>query len=236
MEDNHAVLNKKTRVTVSTIGTLLGMAGIFNHGIFEILQGNTPTNGYFIEAIGEAHRYWIHGTEAAFTVIPNFLITGIATMILGLAVIIWSVKYIWLKNGPMVFLFLLILLTLVGGGIGYILVFVPTWAFATRVNKPLHWWRKRFPVRLRKILAALWIYTLMTTAISWLILMEMGILGYFPGIKDPDTVLHVVFGFLFATANLACFTFVCAFANDIEGQNHFKNHEIFLNTSCIVFC
>ena len=159
--------NRKIKITASTIGTLLGMAGIFNHGIFEILQGNTPTDGYFIEAIGEAHRYWIHGTEAAFTIIHNFLITGICAVLLGLAVILWSVKYIQTKRGATIFLLLLVLLTLVGGGIGYILVFVPTWAFATRINKPLNWWKKMIPVRSRKIFAALWIYSLVATAISW---------------------------------------------------------------------
>jgi hypothetical protein len=214
------ILNKKTRITASTLGVLLGLAGIFNHGIFEILQGNTPTNGYFIEAIGESHRYWIHGTEAAFTVIPNFLITGIFAVLLGLAVILWSIKYIQVKRGAIVFLLLLILLTLVGGGIGYILVFIPTWAFATRINKSLNRWKKMLPVRLRKILAALWIYSLAVTVISWLILMEMGIFGYFPGIKDPDTILNVVFGFLFTSAILVCFTFICAITRDIEEQNH----------------
>ena len=152
------LLNNKTRLTASTFGVLLGMAGIFNHGLFEILQGNNPTNDGFIEAIGESNRYWIHGTEAAFTLIPNFLITGICVVLSGLAVILWSVKYIQIKRGAMVFLLLLILLTLVGGGIGYILVFVPVWAFASRINKSLSWWEKMLPVQLRKILAILWIY------------------------------------------------------------------------------
>ena len=217
---NVTLLNKNTRITASTFGALLGMAGMLNHGIFEILQGNTPTNGYFIEAIGEAHRYWIHGTEAAFTVIHNFLITGICAVLLGLTVIIWSIKYIRIKRGTTVFLLLLILLTLVGGGIGYILVFVPTWAFATRIKKSLNWWKKVLSVRLRKLLAALWTYFLLATVIAWLILMEMGIFGYFPGIKDPDTILNVVFGFLFASAVLVCFTYICAYAKDIEEQNH----------------
>jgi hypothetical protein len=210
------LLNKKTRITASTIGALLGLAGIFNHGLFEILQGNTPTNGFFIEAIGEAHRYWIHGTESAFTVIHNFLITGVFSVLSGLAVILWSVKYIQVKHGATIFLLLLILLTLVGGGIGYILVFVPTWAFTTRINKSLNWWKKMFPIGLRKTLSVLWIYSLVATSISWLILMEMGIFGYFPGIKNPDTILNFVFGFLFALAILACFTFICAYTADIE--------------------
>ena len=129
--------NKRTRITASAIGVILGMAGIFNHGIFEILQGNNSTNGFFIEAIGEANRYWIHGTEAAFTIIHNFLITGICAVLVGLAIVVWSLKYIHGKHGATVFLSLLILLTLVGGGIGFIIVFVPTWAFTTRINKSL---------------------------------------------------------------------------------------------------
>jgi biotin transporter BioY len=112
------------------------------------------------------------------------------------------------------------LLTLVGGGIGYILVFVPTWAFATRINKPLNGWKNMLPLRLRKILAALWIYSLGTATISLIILMELGIFGYVPGIKNPDIVLNIVFGFLFASAILACITFICALALDIEEQNN----------------
>ena len=50
--------------------------------------------------------------------------------------------------------------------------------------------------------------------------MEMGIFGYFPGIEDPDTVLNIVFGFLVASAILACTTFICAFAADIEEQRY----------------
>jgi hypothetical protein len=79
----------------------------------------------------------------------------------------------------------MVLLTLVGGGIGHILLYMPTWALATRIHKPLDWWEKHMPVRLRKICSALWIYSLAATVISWLILMELGIFGYFPGQNSP---------------------------------------------------
>lgn len=208
--------NKKTKITASVIGVLLGISGIVNHGVFEILQGNQTTNGFFIEAIGEAHRFWIHGTEAAFTIVHNFLLTGICVVIVGLALIFWSLKYMHVRRGATVFLVLLILLTLVGGGIGYIILFVPTWAFATQINKSLDWWEKRLPIRLRKSLSALWIYGLVATLVSWLILMELGIFGYFPGQNNPDTVLNIVFVFLFSSVILACITFICAYAGDIE--------------------
>lgn len=208
--------NKKTRITASAIGVLLRLAGIFNHGLFEILQGNISTNGFYIEAIGENHRFWLYGTEGAFTLIHNFLITGIIAVLIGISIVFWSIKYIHFKHGATVFLALLILLTLVGGGIGHILLSVPAWAFATRINKSLGWWNKILSHQLRKRLESIWLYSLSATLVSWLIVMELGIFGYFPGQSNPDTVLNIVFIFLFSTAVLACITFICAIAGDIE--------------------
>ncbi len=211
-----AYFNKNTKITASAIGVLLGLAGILNHGLFEILQGNIATNGFYIEAIGENHRFWIHGTEGAFTLIHNFLITGISAVLVGLAIIFWSIKYIHTKHGAAVFLLLLILLTLVGGGIGHIILFIPTWAFATRINKSLNWWKRMLSLQLRKKLAAIWIYSLIATLISWLVVMELGIFGYFPGQNNPDTILNIVFIFLFSTVIFACISFIGAIARDIE--------------------
>ena len=87
-------LNKSTGITASLVGSLLGLAGIVNHGIFEILQGNTSTNGFYIEAIGEAHRFWLHGTEGAFTIIHNFLFTGICVILVSTGIIIWSLRFL----------------------------------------------------------------------------------------------------------------------------------------------
>ena len=83
-----ANINKKTSITSSAIGVLLGLAGIVNHGLFEILQGNITTNGFYIEAIGENHRFWLYGTEGAFTLIHNFLITGIFAILVGLTIVL----------------------------------------------------------------------------------------------------------------------------------------------------
>ncbi len=210
--------NNKIRITASAIGVLLGLAGIVNHGIFEILQGNITTKGFYIEAIGENHRFWLFGTEGAFTLIHNFLITGIFAILVGLTIVVWSLKYIHIKHGTTVFLAQFILLTLVGGGIGHIVLSLPTWAFATRINKPLDWWEKILSFQLRKKLASVWIYFLLATLISWLIVMELGIFGYFPGQDDPDAILNIVFIFLFSTVILACITFICAIAGNIEEQ------------------
>lgn len=86
--------NRKIKITASAIGVLLGLSGILNHGIFEILQGNVPTNGLFIEAIGKEHRYWLYGTEGAFTLIHNYLLTGIVASLVALNIVLWSAKYL----------------------------------------------------------------------------------------------------------------------------------------------
>jgi hypothetical protein len=198
------------------IGVLLGIAGLVNHGFFEVLQGNTPTNGFFIEAISEVNRYWVHGTEGAFTIIPNFLVTGILVILVSVVIIVWSVKYMHVKHGATVFLSLFIVLTLVGGGIGHILLFLPTWAYATRIHKSLDWWKNILTGRLRKTLSKLWMYGLVATAISWFIVMELGIFGYFPGQTNPDAILNIVFVLLFFTVILVNVAFICAFARDIE--------------------
>jgi hypothetical protein len=209
-------INKSIKITASAIGVLLGLSGALNHGIFEILQGNVSTNGFFIEAISEKHRLWLYGTEAAFTIVHNFLITGILAVLTGLSIVLWSLKYLHSKHGAKVFLALLILLTLVGGGIGYIVLFIPTWAFATLINRPLNWWNRKLSYSFKERLSGIWIYSMVATILCWLMVMQLGIFGYFPGQSNPDTIMSIVFVFLFSTVVLACFTFVCAIASDIN--------------------
>lgn len=208
-------MNKATKSIVSTMGVFLGISGI-NHGFFETLQGNIPTNGLIIQAIGDAQQMWIHGTEEAFTIIPNFLITGILAILVGLAIIVWSVGFVHKKHGPSVFIMLFILLFLVGGGIGQIVFFIPTWAVSTRINKPLTWWRKVLSENVRRVLAKLWRGSLIIGTISFLIALEIAIFGYFPGLNDPDLTLYVCWSLLFAALGLFLFTFIAGFADDIQ--------------------
>ena len=70
----------------STIGTICGLSGL-EHGCFEILQGNivpvihSVSGRPMIYAIGDANRFWAYGFEYAYTIIPNYLITGILAML-----------------------------------------------------------------------------------------------------------------------------------------------------------
>ena len=71
-----------TKAVAAALGVCVGVSGL-DHGFFEALQGNTATPGLIVQAIGPAQRMWIHGTEEAFTLVPNFLVTGILAMAVG---------------------------------------------------------------------------------------------------------------------------------------------------------
>jgi len=109
-------VNRTTKTITSILGIMLAIAGL-DHGFFETLQGNTATNGLIIQAIGDAQQMWVHGTEEAFTIVPNFLITGPLAIAVSIAIMIWSVRFMDTKHGSTVFMLLFALLFLVGGGV-----------------------------------------------------------------------------------------------------------------------
>jgi hypothetical protein len=207
-----------TRVIVTTIGVILGFAG-FNHGFFEFLQGNTPTDGLIIQAIGEAQRFWVLGTEEAFTIIPNFLISGLLSMVLGLTIVIWSLRFIQTIHGRTVFLVLFILLFLVGGGIGQVIFFIPAWAFATRMNKPLTWWKKVLPRSIWPFLSKLWIIALILATIAILIGLEIAVFGFFPGMTNPENIQNTGLIFVLISAILNIISFIAGFGHELRRMN-----------------
>ncbi len=205
-----------TRVTATVIGVFFGLFSGVNHGFFELLQGNKPTDGFFIPAIGETQRFWPLGTEDAFTLIPNFMITGIVSMVVGVAIIIWSIWYLPSKYGRTVYLGLFILSFLVGGGIGQVFFFIPAWAFATRMHKPLTWWRKVLPRRVWPFLSRLWIVTLVLATLVMLIGLEMAIFGYFPGLIEPEAIQNTALLIVLASAILYVISFIAGFGHELN--------------------
>ncbi len=205
-----------TRIIATTIGVFCGLFSGVNHGFFEVLQGNKPTDSLFIYAIGEAQRFWPLAGEGAVTLIPNFLITGIVSMIVGAAIIIWSIWFLSTWHGRTVFLGLFILSFLVGGGIGQVAFFIPAWAFATRMDKPLTWWRKVLPRSTWPILSRLWVVTLVLATITMLIGVEVAVFGFFPGITDPVSIEDTAMLFVLSAAILYMASFIAGFGHELE--------------------
>jgi hypothetical protein len=195
------------------LGVTYAIAG-FHHGFFEALQGSRPTPGLFIQAIGPAQLFWPHGTEDAFTLIPNFLLTGITAMMVAVLLALWSLRLPRARAGPTVFLALCVLLTLVGGGIGFVAFYLPAWACATRLDRPLTWWRRVLSNRARRLLASTWRPALAAAVLLFLAGLEISVFGVVPGVRDPGTILAICWGGLLAAfllQNVAC---IGGFAQD----------------------
>ena len=205
-----------TRVIATTIGVFCGLFSGINHGIFEILQGNTPTNSLVISAIGEAQRFWSEGHEPAFSIIPNFMLTGILSIIVGSTLVIWSIWFLPSKHGRSVYLGFFTLSFLVGGGIGQVFFFLPAWAFATRMGKPLTWWRKVLSRSTWPFLSRLWIVTLVLATASIFITLEIGIFGFFPGLTDPQAIQDTSMIFLFSSVILYIVSFIAGFGHELR--------------------
>ena len=210
-------MNRATRTIVSILGVFFAIGGI-DHGIFEILHGNAPTTGLFIQAISPANRFWLYGTEDAFTLIPNFLLTGILAIVFSLAIMLWLIGFIQTPHGPSVFFLLFVGLFLVGGGVGQVFFFIPAWAVSTRIHSPLDWWRKVLPEATRRKLARLWPITLAAGVLLFLVALEIAIFGFIPGVIDPDLKNYICWSILAAGLVSILFTFVAGFAQDIQDK------------------
>ncbi len=210
------ITNKATRRITSVLGIILAIAG-FHHGIFEVLQGNKPTNGLIIQSIGIEFQRWANGEEA-FTIIPNFLATGFLAICVSSFIIIWAILFVQKKYGRIVFLLFFILLTLVGGGIAHIVFFLPTWAYATRMNKSLYWWKRILSQGIRKVLSKIWLASLIATVALFIIALEISVFGI-PGTTNYDTILITCWSLLLASLVSLNLTFVSGFAYDVENRH-----------------
>ena len=176
-----------TRVLASTIGAIVGLAGM-EHGLFEMLQGGVTTSGLVIDAIGPSQKLWVGATEPALTVVPNFFASGVLAMVVGFLVVVWAVAFVQRKYGAPVLLFLSILLFLVGGGSPPIFLGIVASAVATRINKPLTWWRANLNGNVRGFLAKLWPWSI----IAFVFLFWFAVLAAITGVPlvlffDPET-------------------------------------------------
>ncbi|RLL82043.1 hypothetical protein [Mesotoga sp. BH458_6_3_2_1] len=208
-------VNRAILIVVSTMAIIFGVGGI-GHGFFEALQGFTSTNGLLINAIGEANKMWEYGNEPAITVIPNFLITGIASMAVGLAVIVWSVGFLHRRNGPIVLLLLFILLFLVGGGIGQVVFFSIIWIFSTFIHKQLMPLKREKVGSLRKNLARYWAVLLAVSSAAIVFALEIAIFGLVPFVRSPDAISLVMLFSLGTGFVLMILAFLSGMASDSE--------------------
>jgi hypothetical protein len=198
-------INNSTWLLVRVQGALLGIVAIV-HGVAEISHGNTAIDTLLVGNIG------------AFTLIPNYLITGIVNIIVSLSVILCATILIHKQYGSLVFFLLSILLFFVGGGVAEIPFLLLTWGISTRITAPLTWWRTVLPERLRMFLAnswlTMWIIDYVTLGIGigiWLFVLP-------PGTPYPPHVMEYIVDWSFLSVGLLGqgLTIVAGFARDSQ--------------------
>jgi hypothetical protein len=162
-------MRKATRIVAAGLGIAAGIAGL-EHGFFEIRQGGGSPAGLMFPSMGppcDPEAAW-NACEPAMSILPSYLLTGILAVILGLAILVWSVGFVQRKHGGRVLILLSIALLLFGGGLFPPLIGAIGGAAGTRINRPL----RGEPGRVTRLAAKLWPWPLAVLMV-WL-------LGQFP--------------------------------------------------------
>ena len=169
---------RSLRTAAAWLGFYAGILGL-QHGIFEILQGNTAPDGLLINAIGppcQPDQVW-HACFPALTVVPNLMLSGILAVLVSGVILVFALRSWKGKFNPTLIFIFSIGLLLIGGG------FVPVyWSMLAGGAGWIH--RRKNPAgnqparRRAGFLARFWpgamILSMIWLAASW-------ILGYFLG-------------------------------------------------------
>ncbi|MBN2258073.1 MAG: hypothetical protein JW704_09640 [Anaerolineaceae bacterium] len=208
-----------TKMVTSSIGIIgAGFAGMV-HGFFAILQGNITTGGIVINPIGPAQRLWPQAALHAISIIPNYIISGICAMIIGLLIIIWAWVFIDKLFGARVLLILSVILLLVGGGFGSAFLGIIASLTATQINKPLSWWRHHLDKNLRNILNKLWPCALIVYQIFFISSIGIAIFGIpLLWLFNADTTYSILLNLGPISDIFLLVAILSAFSSDIQKQ------------------
>jgi hypothetical protein len=166
-------MRRATKCIAASFGLFAGFGGL-EHGYFEILQGNARPQSMMIASIGApcvSEEVW-HLCEPAMTILPNFLMTGILSMLLGLATMIWAAAFLPRPRGAAVLMLLSIGLLLFGGGIFPPLIGIVGGVVGTKINTSL----KRETGGFWRVLAKAWPWTIILLFVG---LFGQFVIGYF---------------------------------------------------------
>ncbi|MFX1517663.1 MAG: hypothetical protein ACFFC6_15270 [Promethearchaeota archaeon] len=201
------------RVVVAAFGIFYGVTGIIA-GFFEILQGNTAPDGFIISTIGSNYTMADDFTYLAVTIIPNFLLTGILAVIVSSLIIIWSIAFVYKKYGVLV-LFVLSITQMFVGGAWVIDLAIITCVLATRIDKPLNWWRSHLPQNIQLWLTKFLPFSIIVYAIVAFSMLNLTILGV--NNRTFIDLIGILAAFMFVPMLLMIFGGI---TYDIQGQHN----------------
>jgi MFS family permease len=191
MEGNNAWTHiRATRLVASVFGVLAGIGGI-THGIGESLQGNVAPAGLIIDTWTQGPIADRMGGDPAMTLVPNLLATGLLTLLVSLAVLVWAAAYVERRRGGWVLILLSIAMMLVGGGFGPPIVGILAGVAGTASKEPSSWWRAQLSGSVGRFLARLWPWVLAVSVLAGLFLfVGATLLVYLVGWGNSDLYLN----------------------------------------------
>lgn len=165
------------RICAAIIAGIAGFMGM-EHGLFEILQGNISTDSLIINAIGPEQSYVEQGSERAFSIIPNFLVTGVLAMSVGAAMIVWAFLFFRKKSGSRTLILLSVVLFLVGGGFAPPIYTAIAIFLTFKADRPSVWWDKNLSLKTKKFFSVLQPWILFCFVALSLFVLELAVFGY----------------------------------------------------------
>lgn len=202
-------MRKATKTVAMWFGVTAGVAAL-EHGYFEILQGNIRPAGVMFPSWGadicSPEQAW-HACEPAMSLLPSFLLSGILTILLSLAVLVWSGWFLQRRQGGLVLILLAIALLLVGGGFFPPVIALVGGLAARQINRPVN----GKPGGFTRSASRLW---------PWpLVIYVVWTFGQFPfGYFFNDFLKSIMgFGMLVILGSLA-FSVYAAYAHDAASQ------------------
>ena len=205
-------MRSASRITVSTFGALMGMAGI-EHGIGEILQGNVHAEGLLFPSWPDSAFFRMLSGEPAMSIIPNMLATGVLALFFSVAYVTWAVGFPHKKKGPLAMMVLAAGMLLFGGGL-----FPPVLGFliglaAARIRASKGWWADKASAGLRRFFARAWGWIFALCVLGWLALFPgLNLLGYSFGVENKALTIAII---LLALVTLTL-TVISAYAHDAQ--------------------
>lgn len=195
-------MRSATKTVASTFGVIVGLAGL-EHGIGELLQGSGPPPGIFFESWPNSELLQVMSGEPAMTLLPDLMLSGMLTILLSAATIVWSAAFLGKRQGGLVLIILSALLLLVGGGIAPPLMGLIAGGAATRIRKPLKRWSGLVQDSRPPLLARWWPCLLVASVIGYLSLLPgIPLASQFMKVENPAIVGYLAL-FSFATFILA---------------------------------
>lgn len=190
-----------TRKAVQWLGLVAAVAGV-EHGIGEVGQGWSMPPGLVFDSWAGSTAFEVLGGEPAMSVIPNYVIAGMASIAVALMLGAWCTTQLHRRSAGLVIIGLSVMLLLVGGGFGPPIIGVIVGAVASRIGAvPGRWTGPRS-------LASSWAWrwALATAVVGFLTLMP-GLVVLAPVLPaDNSAIVAAVTVFAFAATVVALTT------------------------------